>query len=313
MNLVGIETQGNPNHEFQYNGKEKQEEFGLNWSDYGARMYDAQLGRWHVPDPMTETQESWSTYHYVYDNPVLRTDPDGRCPDGDCPELSVAGFIESTVKDLAVTALVGIGDAIGTIANISEGNFSKGSVRAYRDDTGTIRFQNRQENSIGQSLANMGSDLLDVGNTAALLTSGGTSGSVTSGGLMLAKTGAKSTIANGIVQSTKKALHKNAKDAEGNFVIFRVDEFEGGPPLKIGKAKAEDIMVTSNTNRRMHTSVRKAKKEGYKDAVGSIIEDLGWTTSGKAVEREAKLVKEGRKNGNPLPLNKEKDKRYHPD
>jgi hypothetical protein len=27
---------------------------------------------------------SWSTYHYTYNNPILYTDPDGRCPD--CPD-----------------------------------------------------------------------------------------------------------------------------------------------------------------------------------------------------------------------------------
>ena len=54
LNLVGIETVDVPNSAFQYNGKEKQEDFGLNWTDYGARMYDAQLGRWHASDAMAD-------------------------------------------------------------------------------------------------------------------------------------------------------------------------------------------------------------------------------------------------------------------
>jgi hypothetical protein len=36
LNLAGIEKQGQPDDKFQYNGKEKQEEFGLNWNDYGV-------------------------------------------------------------------------------------------------------------------------------------------------------------------------------------------------------------------------------------------------------------------------------------
>jgi RHS repeat-associated protein len=81
MNLVGIEKQGRPDHKFQYNGKEKQEEFGLHWNDYGARFYDPQLGRWHAVDPLTDDAESWTPYNYVFDNPIRLTDPDGRWPD----------------------------------------------------------------------------------------------------------------------------------------------------------------------------------------------------------------------------------------
>jgi RHS repeat-associated protein len=58
-------------------GKELNDEEGVGLYDYGARWYDAALGRWGQVDPLAEPQASWSTYHYVYGNPMKYFDPFG--------------------------------------------------------------------------------------------------------------------------------------------------------------------------------------------------------------------------------------------
>jgi RHS repeat-associated protein len=80
-NLVGIEKTGQPDHKFKFLGKEHQPELGLNWHHLDARFYDPALGRFHSIDPLIELyQESWTPYHYSFNNPIRFGDPDGRWP-----------------------------------------------------------------------------------------------------------------------------------------------------------------------------------------------------------------------------------------
>ena len=65
---------------YKYNGKELDRKNGLDWYDYGARHYDAALGRFLTRDPMANKYWQWSSYAYCLDNPVRYVDPDGEFP-----------------------------------------------------------------------------------------------------------------------------------------------------------------------------------------------------------------------------------------
>ncbi|MCH7658174.1 MAG: RHS repeat-associated core domain-containing protein [Bacteroidetes bacterium] len=60
--------------QYLYNGKELQQDNGLEWYDYGARFYDAQLGRFHTIDPLTEWHFKYTPYHYTFNNPIRYID-----------------------------------------------------------------------------------------------------------------------------------------------------------------------------------------------------------------------------------------------
>ncbi|WP_316242834.1 RHS repeat domain-containing protein [Bacteroides bouchesdurhonensis] len=62
---------------YKYNGKELDQKNGLNWYDYGARHYDATIGRWHVVDPMSEKYYRITPYVHVANNPLKYIDLKG--------------------------------------------------------------------------------------------------------------------------------------------------------------------------------------------------------------------------------------------
>jgi RHS repeat-associated protein len=68
-------------NDYLYNGKELNEDFGLNWLDYGARWYDPSIGRWNAIDPLADSYAPYSPYNYVLNNPLIFIDPDGRSVD----------------------------------------------------------------------------------------------------------------------------------------------------------------------------------------------------------------------------------------
>lgn len=83
MARISSRTAGSMDNKYEYNGKERHEnEFseggGLGWSDYGARMYDPQIGRFLQIDPHSHRYATSTPYNYVFNNPLSNVDPDGK-------------------------------------------------------------------------------------------------------------------------------------------------------------------------------------------------------------------------------------------
>lgn len=66
---------------YKYNGKELDTKKGLNLYDYGARHYDAALGRFTTFDPLSEKDYLNVPYGYCGNNPIIRIDRDGKAWD----------------------------------------------------------------------------------------------------------------------------------------------------------------------------------------------------------------------------------------
>ena len=72
---IGYVADGERKERYLYQGKEHEEAFGLEYDDFGWRLYDPQLGRWHAPDPEDQFE---SPYVGLSNSPVNGIDPDGR-------------------------------------------------------------------------------------------------------------------------------------------------------------------------------------------------------------------------------------------
>jgi RHS repeat-associated protein len=67
-------------YRYGFNGKEKDNDLAADNYDFGARIYDARIGRWMAVDPDAFKGPSWSVYNSNFNNPILFVDNNGKWP-----------------------------------------------------------------------------------------------------------------------------------------------------------------------------------------------------------------------------------------
>jgi RHS repeat-associated protein len=70
-------TSTEPQNQYLYNGKELQPSYGLDWLEYGARMYDPTTARFWIQDRFAEKYIDKTPYQYAANNPILYIDVNG--------------------------------------------------------------------------------------------------------------------------------------------------------------------------------------------------------------------------------------------
>ena len=109
-----VVTSTNPAQDYKYNGKELNEELGLDWYDYGARNYDATTGRWVNIDPLADKYVSFNPYNYTANNPIVFIDPDGKDIE---PAVNQSGTIQQVIQQWQQYGITTIDQIKGFVNN----------------------------------------------------------------------------------------------------------------------------------------------------------------------------------------------------
>ncbi|WP_299224030.1 RHS repeat-associated core domain-containing protein [uncultured Aquimarina sp.] len=139
-------------HNYGFGGKEENSELGLQWLDFGARNYNAALGRWMNIDPLAEVTYSHNPYHFAFNNPIYFIDPDGLSAFGSqMVSQAFTGYYDDGAGNLVYDPNVnnqGDVDALGLdgASYVGDDYYDK-STNTYYDENG-VAHENYERNPL---------------------------------------------------------------------------------------------------------------------------------------------------------------------
>ncbi|KAA0990012.1 DUF6443 domain-containing protein [Dyadobacter aurulentus] len=209
-NPVQPQNARNSVNRYNFLGRESQPETG--YMDLMKRFYDPAIGRFTSVDPVIAGQENYSTYQYGWNNPILRSDPNGDCPECDDEAGQIGmmiGPVVMSVGNSIRTLAYNAGDALG-ITPARKGMKWEAVEKRVGDSYETTMEQVPRQGF----LKDAGGHLLDgVNAMSAVSPAGGTTSS------LVAKTAP-----NAVVTSTVAKAGKDAIQVAGEIKISNIKD-----------------------------------------------------------------------------------------
>jgi RHS repeat-associated protein len=163
-------------NKYLYNGKELPNDalggIALDWYDYGARMYDPVIGRFHTVDPLAEKYYFQSLYSYGHNNPVRFTDFMGM---GSEDEVKKTEPLKFDLKEIATKALASVGLNIKTPSESTTEKLKE--ANAHNEKQAEIRKEIKEKTkeevgNVADAAETIGTGIQAAGYAAAPITAG---------------------------------------------------------------------------------------------------------------------------------------------